>query len=272
MNYLRFTPLVLLMWQWGCVSWLGIVHPGVDGIGTTSLGGLRNGVQLEIEGPHHRLYRRTDRAFGTEALVGLVKRVSAKVACRFEGAVLSVGDISQEAGGRIAGHSSHRAGRDVDFAFYVTDIMGEPVESTPLSRFDRFGLSSRDDEVVLFDTARNWALVEALLEDGTAEVQWIFVSRGLKALLIEWGLEHATHLETVAQALEVLRQPGDSAPHDDHFHVRIYCPEGISGVFCENTGPLWPWSSAKQASSTPYSDEALANMALEGILEPMLQD
>ena len=269
---LRLFILATVSFLWGCVSWLGMVHGGADGIGTTSVGGLRNGVRMAIEGPHHRLYRRADRAFGTAALVGLVERASAAVACRFEGAVLSVGDMSGEAGGRITGHSSHRSGRDVDFAFFVTDLLGEPLESTPLSRFDRFGLSSRDDEAILFDTARNWALVEALLEDGSAEVQWIFVSRGLKALLIEWGLEHAAHPETVARALEVLRQPGDSAPHDDHFHVRIFCPDGMSGAFCENTGPLWPWTLAKAASLNPYSDDALAAMALEGLPEPALED
>ena len=253
--------------QTGCFHWLGLPFPFSGGIGTTSDGVLAGDAHLIEDGEYYRLYRRSDRSYGTPALVDVVARTAEKVAMTFPGSELAVGDMSADTGGRISGHRSHRSGRDVDFAFFVTDLFGEPISSTPLTRFDRFGIAAREgDEAVLFDTARNWALVEALLEDETADVQWIFVSRGIKALLIEWGIEHAKDIRMVERAVEVLRQPGDSAPHDDHFHLRIYCPATAEGAFCIDTGPLWPWVAEKRIeNSRELSEERLVQLALEGL-------
>jgi penicillin-insensitive murein DD-endopeptidase len=261
-----FLLLIVALFQTGCFHWLGLFCPFQGGIGTTSDGALNGEAHLTTDGEHYRLYRRADRAFGTPALVGAVERASVQVASLYPGTELAVGDLSANTGGRISGHRSHRAGRDVDFGFYVTDLLGEPVSSTPLSRFDRFGVSAREDEVLLFDTARNWALVEALIKDDAVDVQWIFVSKGLKALLIEWGIDHATDIEIVERAVDILKQPGDSAPHDDHFHVRIYCPLNREGAFCVDTGPIWPWVEEKRETDRhDFSREAVLSMALDGL-------
>jgi penicillin-insensitive murein endopeptidase len=92
------------------------------------------------------------------------------------------------------------------------------------------------------------------------------VSRGIKALLIEWGIDHARDIRTVERAADVLQQPGDSLPHDDHFHVRIYCPTNGEGAFCVDTGPLWPWVEKKRAETmSVLTDERILEAALEGV-------
>jgi hypothetical protein len=35
-----------------------------------------------------------------------------------------------------------------------------------------------------------------------------------------------------------LKQPGDSAPHNDHMHVRVYCAETDRQFGCQDLGPL----------------------------------
>jgi penicillin-insensitive murein endopeptidase len=137
-------------------------------------------------------------------------------------------------------------------------------------RLDRLGAGVRGEETCRFDDARNWALVEALIEDIAAEVQWIFVSRGLKARLLAFALGAGREPEIVERAASMLHQPGDSAWHDDHFHVRIYCPAGEAGRHCLDTGPLWPWVAERRGGvNGPRGpdDGELLRLALEG-LEP----
>ena len=259
--------MVLGTMQLGCMAWLGMPALSSGVVGTTSLGAVKGGARLLPNGSSYRLYHRPERAFGTPTLVAAVVRAAEKVACEYPETELAVGDMSAETGGRISGHRSHRGGRDVDFAYFATDLFGDPVSPTPLVRFDRFGVGVRDDEVLLFDAARNWTLVESLLEDEDADVQWIFVSRGIKALLLEWGIDHARDIRTVERAVDVLKQPGDSAPHDDHCHVRIFCPQNGEGTYCVDTGPVWPWVEARRASARDRlsTDEWLVEAALDGL-------
>jgi penicillin-insensitive murein endopeptidase len=258
---MSFGPFI---WS-GCLPWFGVA-PGIHGaVGTTSQGLLIGGTQLPREGEHYRFYKQGNRRFGVRTLTGAIERASQKVASTYPGSVLLVGDISSDTGGYIGGHRSHRSGRDVDFAFFATDIRGKPASGHPLMRFDRFGIGIRDDEVYRFDTARNWALVEALLQDPEAEIQWIFVSNGLKALLLEWGLENDRDLELLARAASVLKQPGDSAPHYDHFHVRIYCPREIQGAHCVDVRPFWPWIDGAKDEKAHFTQEELVELALESL-------
>ena len=106
--------------------------------------------------------------------------------------------------------------------------------------------------------------MKALLTDEEIEVQWIFVSAGLKARLLEWALENESDQQVLEQAASILRQPGDSAPHDDHFHVRIYCPKDKFGTYCVDTKPFWPWHEPPAPPPMP-SDEVLLKAAVEGL-------
>lgn len=216
-------------------------------LGTTSNGALLGAARLAAEGAHHRCYRREEVRYGLPELVGLVERAAARVAGEHPGSVLYVGDLSAQRGGDWPGHASHESGRDVDLAFYAARPDGRALKGFPVTRFDRFGagLAGEGGKALAFDAARNWALVEALLADEGADVQWIFASDGLRATLLRWALDHGRDVGIAERALFALREPSDSAPHDDHFHVRIYCPPGSSGV-CEDVGPVWPWIAARR--------------------------
>jgi penicillin-insensitive murein endopeptidase len=243
---------------------MGTIYPFFGTFGTTSTGLLRSAEAIPSNGAHFKLYHAPQKAYAVPSLVHALARSADKVADVYDGAVLRIGDSSAAHGGQLAGHSSHRSGRDVDLAFYTADIYGHPIDGIPLVHFDRFGVGTRGGTPVRFDTPRNWALVQALLTDEEIEVQWIFVSAGLKALLLEWALEHETDLNMVERAASILRQPGDSAPHDDHFHVRIFCPKDAFGTYCVDTKPFWPWHDLKPVPPSP-SDEVLLKAALEGL-------
>jgi penicillin-insensitive murein endopeptidase len=221
---------------------------------------------LEARTETFRYYRAGDRRYGTSELVGLIRRVADSVAARHPGSVLLVGDLSSETGGWISEHGSHRSGRDVDFAFYLTDPAGRRRSGHPLVKLDRFGVAVRKKRALRFDTERNWLAVEAMLADEQAQVQWIFVSRGLKALLMDWALHHDRDVELIGRAASVLHQPTDGYPHDDHFHVRIYCPQGQNGRLCQDRGPRWSWIGKRATSPVDgLSDEELLRLATEGL-------
>jgi penicillin-insensitive murein endopeptidase len=259
---IEFATIALAASLSGCLPWIGIGPDSNGAVGTTSKGLLSGGGHLPAEGEHFRFYHSWDRRYGSLALIGMIERAAAQVAEEHAGSVLSVGDMSAKNGGFISGHSSHRSGRDVDFAFFRSEINGRRADRSPaMIRFDRFGAGVKDGKAYLFDTERNWCLVEALITDPKAQVQWILVSDGLKALILEWALDNDRAIEIVRRAVNVLHQPSDSAAHDDHFHVRIYCDP--ADAYCQDTGPRWPWISPAIKSPLKFTDEELVRLALE---------
>jgi len=108
-----------------------------------------------------------------------------------------------------------------------------------------------------FDVPRTWALVRALLTDPAAQVQWIFIQRDLAGLVVNQAKKEGEQPDLVAQAEELLRQPGDSAPHDDHLHVRFYCDPGQRSLGCVDRGPqrwlkkYWKYLPERQGVTPP---------------------
>lgn len=182
--------------------------------------------------------------FGTPALVSALERALGDVYQAFPGtSPTRVGDLSSPRGGRHVRHRSHRTGRDVDIVFYLTDAMGRSVSPRGWLAFSRFGHAFEEGtgHTYFFDDARNWQLVRALLLDPEANVQWIFVSRGVKTRLLEYALHHEASPDALVRAAYVLQQPERAAPHDDHFHVRVYCTPSDRASGCRDVGPRWPW-------------------------------
>ena len=160
---------------------------------------------------------------GLPQLVELVQRAARKVAERFRGSVLVVGDLSGKEGGPLPGHTSHQSGRDVDLGFYVMNQEKKPVFHEKFEPFDGQGRHA-GPPALWFDDRRNWALVEALLQDAKVQVRAIFVASWLKARLLRHAQESGASKELIERATAVLMQPPNSEPHHDHFHVRIACP------------------------------------------------
>ncbi|MDC0748116.1 penicillin-insensitive murein endopeptidase [Polyangium mundeleinium] len=252
--------LVLLLV--GCMGTPTPLAPGLSGsVGLPHAGVLTGATALPERGTGYRLLRNTSARYGTPRLVETVKRAAREVAGFRPGAPLLVGDLSNRQGGFRNGHRSHRTGRDVDLLLYCTTPDGRSIPSPGFVRFGADGLAETEDKrlpFVRFDTERNWQLVKALVSSPEADVEWLFLARWLEALLIEHARARGEDPELVWRAENVLLQPKDSAPHDDHIHLRVACTPAEAVAGCEGRGPAWPWLPAPLALE-PWSDtEALA--------------
>ena len=170
--------------------------------------------------------------YGHPALVLMLRRSSREIARSVADSVMVVGDLSRERGGPLAGHRSHQSGRDADVGFYALDGQGKSVK---LDRFVKFGADgkTRDGSGLVFDDYRNWLLVQSWVRDARAGLSHIFVSRQLRARLLKYAAARKAFAPYVARARTLLKQPERGEPHDDHFHVRIACPEKQLGL-CKN--------------------------------------
>jgi penicillin-insensitive murein endopeptidase len=238
-----------------CVE-LGPMSDGTSvSYGATNGGRILDAVELPARGDGYLVpssWAERGLSWGTEELVGLLVRAARRVQREAPGATMYVADLSPRRGGPSAWHKSHQAGRDADVLFFATGPDGVTPAPPPsaMVRFDDTGLAADGRR---FDVARNWLLVRALVEDPAVEVQFLFISAGLRRAL----LDHAAALGEPADLLEragaVLLQPGDAPPHDDHLHVRIYCPASDRALGCRDRGPVrwlkkeWKYAAAHAA-------------------------
>src|SRR5690349_4107684 len=173
-------------------------------------------------------------------MVGLLQRAADAVARAAPGAKLAVGDISAEAGGHLSPHVSHQSGRDADIGFFVIDAEGRPVPQSMFTEVAADGTARRGTAVYRFDDARNWALLVAFVDDPMAEVQHVLVVSHLRERLFAYA-RSITAPEDQIRRVELITDPiRGSERHDDHFHVRIYCPLGDRPQ-CLDRPPLHPW-------------------------------
>ena len=223
---------------------LGPVSVNGTSLSTVSSGTLVGGGYLERSGAHHTslpAHRRRDNRYGTVELVSVIRHAAARVAAEFPGSKLHVGNLSQRGGGDLTVSVSHNSGRDADLAFFV---VGDPrARPTNFVRFDAQGRSRKASGRWRFDVPRNWALVKALIQtDGVpGDTQFLFISRGLKQLLMEHARRRGEDPEILRRADKILKQPTGSLPHDDHLHLRLYCPADDLLDGCRNYGPTWDW-------------------------------
>ena len=186
-------------------------------IGSPSDGRLENALRITTD--RHLYFKygsAADERWGTEELVGLIQRSAARV----RDAKLTVGDLSNREGGRMRPHLAHRNGRDVDLGFYFT--RGQtPVEARRFVRVRADGTAYR----YRFDDARNWQLVESMLTDSNAEVEAILVATHIERRLLAEARRQRAPRWLYDRARLVMYQPRVGGRHDDHFHVRIHCPE-----------------------------------------------
>lgn len=266
---MRVVALTLAIGASGCFGMPNPLAPAVDGsVGLPHRGVLTGAAALPKEGPGFRRLRDNDIRWGNPRLVGSIQRAAAAVSsARPGGEPLLVADLSAKHGGPVPRHRSHRTGRDADILFYATTPDGRPVTSPGFVRFGRDGLADAGERrFVRFDVERNWRFVRALMTDPEASIQFIFVARWIEALLIEQALASGEDLETVWRAQVVLRQPGDSAAHDDHFHIRIACTPDEAARGCEGGGPHRAWLPLPEPP--PLDDRAILAALFDGDEEP----
>jgi len=185
-------------------------------------------------------------------LVGAIEHAAARVRARYKRATAGIADLSPAAGGRSIWHKSHRSGRDVDVLFYTDNADGRPLpppdedmivfsgEGLPILPAEfKDGYADPDWKERQFDKRANWRFIEALLSDPTVRVQWIFISRGLEARLLRYARRKKRPAWVIAYAAQVMNQPGDSLPHDNHMHIRVYCSRTDRFHGCVDRGPVW---------------------------------
>jgi penicillin-insensitive murein DD-endopeptidase len=214
---------------------VGLPHHGVQ----------TGAVELPRRGEGFERFRPYGKAYWAQPeLIAALVEASAEMEEQMPGgAALVLGDLSARHGGRIPRHNSHRSGRDVDLLWFVTDLDGAPRRSPGFIRMGPDGLAQHwgSNEYYRLDIERQWRVIKLLLESKEIDVQWMFCSRPVEALLIDYARARGEPDEVVWRAETVLLQPADSLPHDDHIHLRISCTPATALSGCSGGGPYWEW-------------------------------
>jgi penicillin-insensitive murein endopeptidase len=254
-------------------------------VGTFGNGLLRHGRRLRARGEGYvipSLWQARGANWATDELVAAIARAARRVRREYPGGLLGVGDLSRRGGGDSELHRSHENGRDADLIFYAVDERGRPL--APANAMPRYGddlrsLPPRPTKGVVFgpvsprrfDVRRNWALVRALLEDPEIEVQYLFLSEPLKRALLDYAASSGEDPALVEEAEALLHQPGDSLPHDDHLHLRIYCAATDRFFGCVDRGPTRWWKKRWKympPGTGPVLDEVIDLLGRIGVLPP----
>ena len=223
--------------------------PGSLSVGRPGEGKLVRGERMRLRGKHYAFLPRIAQRktnYATRELAGLLRRASAAVSRDYPRSVMRIGNIGFQHGGPIPWSVSHQCGRDVDVALYTLHAQSDkPASLHTLVAFGPDGLDRT--RRFRFDTGRNLALVAAMLYDTEAPVQRIYVAEWLKELLIHRARAEGRSTDLLNRMEDGLAQPWLSSPHDDHFHVRIFCPAKDRPHGCQDRGRVWPWLVAYDA-------------------------
>jgi penicillin-insensitive murein endopeptidase len=235
---------------------------------------LTGAIELPREGDGFVRYRKFGTShWGNPRLVAALERAAKAVHGKMPGgAPLVIGDLSAERGGKIPRHQSHRTGRDVDLTWFVTTPGGAPLQNPGFVAVGPDGLAQLEgeDAYVRLDVPRQWLLVRSLLTSDEIQVEWMFCSRDVEALLVDYARALGEPYDLVYRAETVLMQPTDSLAHDDHIHMRIACTPEEAVLGCEGGGPRWEWLAP--LPELPPGDEPLYEAAQqEEPLGPMME-
>jgi len=225
----------------GCAE-LGVVSDGTSiSVGKPSRGYLVEGVRLPDRGDGYitrEVWQLRNNRYGTDELIDLVTAVARRMGTQVHDVKLVVADLSGQGGGeKSAFHRSHQSGRDADLLYYMRDAQGKPFEPDAMHVFDETALA-KDGTGITVDVPRTWLLVKEIVTAPEAPVQWIFMYEPIAAKLIEYAQKIGEPEELIARARRTLKQPGDSARHDDHLHVRVYCSVADRAYGCVDIGPM----------------------------------
>ncbi len=223
-------------------------------LGKASNGSTKNDVSLPPRGPGWRripVVTQRGTHYGADPLVRLIRDGASAAALRHPGVILDVANMSRRGGGPIAQSRSHQAGRDVDVAFYFQDSKGRARAPRRLLRCDPRGRAGD----LRLDAAATWTFVRTLLASDDPVVQWMFCSKGVKQLLLDEARTRREPSWLLRRAALVLHQPSDSQPHNDHFHIRIFCGREDRLAGCIDYGPNRAWG--------PDWDDAVDRRALD---------
>lgn len=260
----------------GCVE-LGLIEDGTSvSMGKPSGGYLVAGRRLPDNGEGYttkEVWRTRGIRYGTDELIDLLTAVGRQLA-QSPGEKLVVADLSTRKGGDRAArrwHRSHQNGRDVDLVYFMRDAQGKPMEADSMRVFDANGVA-KDGSGVTIDIPRTWELVRSLITSREAIVQWVFMFEPVAQKLLEHATSKGEPDYLILRARLVMKQPNDSARHDDHMHVRIYCSDRDRAYGCVDIGPMEPMMERLAANESELPDlitqmvSGVANVAATEVL------
>ena len=198
-------------------------------IGSAARGCLSGAARLAPDGRGYAIIRLSRRRYyGHPDLVAFIKDLGRRAEVAGLPRFL-VGDMAQPRGGPLPfGHASHQTGLDVDIWFNLDAA----VSPDTAAREDPDLPSMLEPGLLTVDPARfgprQVKLLELVATD--ARVDRIFVNPSIKLALCR-GFGGAT---TNGDAW--LRRLRPWWGHDDHFHVRLRCPD--SSPACEPQAPI----------------------------------
>jgi penicillin-insensitive murein endopeptidase len=188
--------------------------------GGYSAGCVAGARKLPLTGPGYRVARpKRQRVFGHQVLVDFIGDLS-RAAHDKELGPLYIGDLGQARGGPApSGHASHQSGLDVDIWYGA--FMPNAQRTRPVA----YSVVDLEKERV---NAQWSPRIAAVLRIAASDprVARIFVHPAIKQALCE-------DVGTDRAYLSRLRP---WFGHDDHFHVRLACPEGSPR--CEAQAPV----------------------------------
>jgi penicillin-insensitive murein endopeptidase len=196
-------------------------------IGSYADGCMSGAEALPITGPHWQVMRLSrNRNWGQPELLSFIETFSADAAKDGWNGLL-VGDMAQPRGGpMITGHASHQIGLDVDI--WLMPMPDHVLDHKQRETMAAQSLLVKGKRLTL--DLRKWSPVDLRLYKRAAsypEVARIFASPAIKKeLCAAAGTDRAW-----------LRKIRPWYGHDDHMHVRLACPPGISGCIDQELPP-----------------------------------
>jgi penicillin-insensitive murein endopeptidase len=228
--------------------WSAQRHPTAGparAIGSYSAGCVQGAIALPVRGDGFEvLHPSRNRYYGHPALVDYVRRLAAAVDQKGLPALL-VGDLSQARGGPTpTGHASHQSGLDVDIGYTrPPDALWRALGPLERERFDFVPVA--DLATRTLTTAWHPRIAELLeLAASDPAVDRLFVSPVVKR-------ELCTPERRGAPWLARLRPWWG---HQDHFHVRLRCPDGSPD--CQPQEPPPPGDGCGSELAWWFSDAA----------------
>jgi penicillin-insensitive murein endopeptidase len=180
-------------------------------IGTPGSAILLNAVSLPV-GPYWEIAPSADTWGTSETMAGIQTAVDKVHELFPDTQPIFIGDISYADGGRMKGHQTHQAGRDVDLGFYYKGGQAKWFEPGTAANLD---------------LPRNWALVRALIT--CTDVETILLDTRIQKQLYTYALSISEDKDWLDRVFQFSRGSRDAiirhVPlHRTHYHVRFYNP------------------------------------------------
>lgn len=257
-------------------DWAKLTTPTVQSvpqsIGTYTSGCLSGAATLPVSGTGYQVMRLSrNRFYGHPNLVQFIQQLG-QMSVHDKLGTLLIGDLGQPRGGpTLSGHRSHQTGLDVDIWF----LLPKQLDNRLLTANERETWSATSVVDMQSDRMdyQQWSGAnEKILEISARhpEVDRIFVNPSIKQ-------EMCNH-KTPGSAVW-LRKIRPWWKHDDHFHVRLKCPEGNANCEAQSALPEGDgcdaglaWWFSKEAKSPAKPAKPVPPPRLPAICEQVLRE